>query len=42
MVGPLVGGILIVQHWGTPSLFLVAAVPALCAAIAAIALARVG
>ena len=41
IVGPLVGGILIVQHWGTPSLFLVAAVPALCAAIAAIALARI-
>ncbi|GJD52570.1 4-hydroxybenzoate transporter PcaK [Methylobacterium crusticola] len=40
IVGPLVGGALLAQHWTTQSLFLAAAVPALCAALAALALAR--
>ncbi|OAS19600.1 MFS transporter [Methylobacterium platani] len=40
IVGPLVGGALLALHWATGELFLVAAVPALCAALAALALAR--
>lgn len=40
IVGPLVGGALLALHWATGDLFLVAAVPALCAALASLALAR--
>ena len=35
IVGPLVGGMILALHWATQSLFLAAALPALCAAIAA-------
>lgn len=35
IVGPLVGGMVLALHWATQSLFLAAAVPALCAAVAA-------
>ncbi len=38
IVGPLVGGALLALHWGTVPLFLAAAVPALCAAVAALGL----
>jgi AAHS family 4-hydroxybenzoate transporter-like MFS transporter len=37
IVGPVIGGILLAQHWDTPRLFLVGAVPALFA-MAAVAL----
>jgi AAHS family 4-hydroxybenzoate transporter-like MFS transporter len=40
IVGPLVGGALLALHWSTRSLFLVAAAPALCGALAAFALSR--
>jgi AAHS family 4-hydroxybenzoate transporter-like MFS transporter len=40
IVGPLVGGALLALHWATGDLFLVAAVPALCAALASLALSR--
>jgi AAHS family 4-hydroxybenzoate transporter-like MFS transporter len=40
IVGPLIGGELLRLNWSTPSLFLAAAVPALCAALAALALSR--
>lgn len=39
IIGPLVGGALLAQHWATQPLFLVAALPALIAAMAALALA---
>jgi AAHS family 4-hydroxybenzoate transporter-like MFS transporter len=35
IVGPLVGGVMLAQHWGTSALFLAGAIPALCAAAAA-------
>lgn len=38
IVGPLVGGVILALHWTTQSLFLAAAVPALCAAVAAFVL----
>jgi len=38
IVGPLIGGILFARHVGAESLFLAAAVPALCASLAAFAL----
>jgi MFS transporter, AAHS family, 4-hydroxybenzoate transporter len=41
IVGPLIGGVLFARHVGVDSLFLAAAVPALCASIAALALARI-
>ena len=40
IVGPLVGGALLAMQWGTEPLFLVAAVPALVAAAAALVLGR--
>jgi AAHS family 4-hydroxybenzoate transporter-like MFS transporter len=39
IAGPLVGGALLALHWATGPLFLAAAVPALCAAAAALGLA---
>ena len=41
IIGPLVGGALLAMHWQTQPLFVVAAVPALCAAAAAYALTHV-
>jgi AAHS family 4-hydroxybenzoate transporter-like MFS transporter len=41
IVGPLIGGVLFARHVGADSLFLAAAVPALCASIAALVLARI-
>jgi MFS transporter, AAHS family, 4-hydroxybenzoate transporter len=41
IVGPLIGGIMFARHVGAESLFLAAAVPALCASVAALALARI-
>ena len=41
IVGPLIGGILFARHVGAESLFLAAAVPALCASLAAFALIRI-
>jgi AAHS family 4-hydroxybenzoate transporter-like MFS transporter len=41
IVGPLMGGLLLAWHWAAQSLFLVAALPALCAAVAALALGAV-
>ena len=41
ILGPLVGGTLLAMHWATTPLFMIAAVPALCAACAAVALARI-
>jgi AAHS family 4-hydroxybenzoate transporter-like MFS transporter len=38
IVGPLVGGALLLRHWDAPSLFLAAAAPAVIAALAALAL----
>jgi AAHS family 4-hydroxybenzoate transporter-like MFS transporter len=35
------GGLLLAWHWAAQSLFLVAALPALCAAVAALALGAV-
>jgi AAHS family 4-hydroxybenzoate transporter-like MFS transporter len=40
IVGPLVGGVMIANHVGTEALFSTAAVPALCACVAAFALGR--
>jgi AAHS family 4-hydroxybenzoate transporter-like MFS transporter len=40
IIGPLVGGELLALHWDTRSLFFIAAVPALCAALAALLLSR--
>ena len=39
IIGPLVGGALLAQHWATQPLFLAAALPALIAAMASLALA---
>jgi len=41
IVGPLIGGVMFARHVGAESLFLAAAVPALCASVAALALARI-
>jgi AAHS family 4-hydroxybenzoate transporter-like MFS transporter len=41
IVGPLIGGIMFARHVGAELLFLAAAVPALCASLAAFALARI-
>jgi AAHS family 4-hydroxybenzoate transporter-like MFS transporter len=41
IIGPLVGGALLVRHWETQSLFLAAAAPAICGALAALVLARI-
>ncbi len=41
IVGPLIGGIMLARHVGAETLFLAAAVPALCASLAAFALARI-
>jgi AAHS family 4-hydroxybenzoate transporter-like MFS transporter len=38
IIGPVVGGLLLAQHWPTPSLFLAGAVPAFVAALAALAI----
>jgi AAHS family 4-hydroxybenzoate transporter-like MFS transporter len=40
IVGPLVGGIMIANHVGAETLFVTAAIPALCACLAALALAK--
>ncbi|MBV8888224.1 MAG: MFS transporter [Alphaproteobacteria bacterium] len=40
ILGPLIGGVLLSLHWSTASLFLIAAVPAAVAAVAALAIAR--
>jgi AAHS family 4-hydroxybenzoate transporter-like MFS transporter len=42
IVGPLIGGILLAYHWPTRSLFFVASGPAICGALAALALDRFG
>ncbi len=41
IVGPLVGGVLLSMHWSTEALFGVAAIPAVGAALAALALSRI-
>jgi AAHS family 4-hydroxybenzoate transporter-like MFS transporter len=41
IVGPLIGGIMLARQVGADSLFLAAAVPALCASLAAFVLARI-
>ncbi|HLL28085.1 MAG TPA: aromatic acid/H+ symport family MFS transporter [Xanthobacteraceae bacterium] len=41
IVGPLIGGYMLASHVGAESLFMAAAIPALCASIAAFALARI-
>jgi AAHS family 4-hydroxybenzoate transporter-like MFS transporter len=41
IVGPLIGGIMLARHVGAESLFMAAAVPALCASLAALALVRI-
>jgi AAHS family 4-hydroxybenzoate transporter-like MFS transporter len=41
IVGPLVGGVMIANHVGTEALFTTAAVPALCACLAAVALGQI-
>jgi AAHS family 4-hydroxybenzoate transporter-like MFS transporter len=41
IVGPLIGGIMFARHVGAESLFLAAALPALCASLAALVLARI-
>ncbi len=41
IIGPLVGGVFLSRHWATPDLFLAAAAPPLCAALAALALSRI-
>ena len=41
IVGPWIGGVMLARHVGADSLFLAAAVPALCASLAAFALARI-
>jgi AAHS family 4-hydroxybenzoate transporter-like MFS transporter len=41
IVGPLIGGIMLARHVGAETLFVAAAVPALCASLAAFALARI-
>ncbi|GAC1346269.1 MAG: hypothetical protein NVSMB18_28010 [Acetobacteraceae bacterium] len=40
IVGPLIGGLLLSMHWSTEALFLAAAIPAIGAALAALALTR--
>jgi AAHS family 4-hydroxybenzoate transporter-like MFS transporter len=40
IIGPLVGGVLLGEKWSTAAVFLMAAVAALCAALAAFALSR--
>jgi AAHS family 4-hydroxybenzoate transporter-like MFS transporter len=42
IVGPIIGGILLAYHWRTQSLFFVASVPAICGALAALALDKFG
>ena len=42
IVGPLVGGILLSQKWSAGEVFVVAALAALCAALAAFSLSRAG
>ena len=42
IVGPLIGGILLAHRWSTASVFLAAAGAALCAALAALVLSRLG
>ena len=41
IVGPLIGGVMLARHVGAETLFMAAAVPALCASLAAFALARI-
>jgi AAHS family 4-hydroxybenzoate transporter-like MFS transporter len=41
IVGPLVGGVMIANHVGVEALFLTAAIPALCACLAAFALGKI-
>ena len=41
IVGPLIGGIMLARHVGAESLFMAAAVPALCASLAALVLVRI-
>jgi AAHS family 4-hydroxybenzoate transporter-like MFS transporter len=41
IVGPLIGGIMLARHVGAETLFMAAAVPGLCASLAAFALARI-
>jgi AAHS family 4-hydroxybenzoate transporter-like MFS transporter len=41
IVGPLIGGIMLARHVSAESLFMAAAVPALCASLAALALVRI-
>jgi AAHS family 4-hydroxybenzoate transporter-like MFS transporter len=40
IVGPLIGGVLLTMRWSPASVFMVAAVAALCAALATFALSR--
>ncbi len=40
IIGPVVGGIILSLHWQTMSLFLIGALPAFCAAAAALVMAR--
>jgi MFS transporter, AAHS family, 4-hydroxybenzoate transporter len=41
IIGPLVGGVLLTKQWSTVSVFMLAAVAALCASLAAFSLSRV-
>jgi AAHS family 4-hydroxybenzoate transporter-like MFS transporter len=41
IVGPLIGGVMLARHVGAETLFIAAAVPALCASLAAFALAHI-
>ena len=41
IVGPWIGGVMLARRVGADSLFLAAALPALCASLAALALARI-
>jgi MFS transporter, AAHS family, 4-hydroxybenzoate transporter len=40
IVGPLLGGIMITQHWATTTIFYIAAVPMLCAMLVVLAMMR--
>jgi AAHS family 4-hydroxybenzoate transporter-like MFS transporter len=42
IVGPLIGGVMIANHASAQTLFTTAAVPALCACLAAFGLSRTG
>lgn len=40
VVGPLLGGVMIAQHWALPTIFYVAAVPLICAMLVVLAMMR--